>query len=204
MGVTELNPPDLRGNLGEQSALATGKIRNSDEPVGFVDLLRVPLNRSDHYKVLVVLERVMEDNRTPPDDPRIEAGIKGGRVKKTASGTGLSRRTAALLVFMAVVIIGLGLVTVFNEDTPLDCATGSLKLTGSTAIEAVMREAGDKYANTTVHPGGQQGRGHQRPAVRRAAEPRTVPAWLLDLVLRQPPERRHRAVAVAERVGVPY
>ncbi|MFC0116261.1 substrate-binding domain-containing protein [Kibdelosporangium aridum] len=149
MVVTDLNPRSLHTNFtGENNALARGVIDGADEPIGYITLPRVPLNRPDHYKVLAVLERVKGDKDGPPPKPRIEAGIKGGRVKMTASGTGMSRQTTALLVFMTVVIRGLGLVTVFNEDVPLDCATGTVKLTGSTAIEAVMREAGDMYANT--------------------------------------------------------
>ncbi|CAM4119990.1 PstS family phosphate ABC transporter substrate-binding protein [Kibdelosporangium persicum] len=148
MVVTELEPPDLHSNFGELSVLGKGTLNNGPEPTGVVTLPRVPLNRGDHYKVLVVLERAAGGEDGPPKDPRIEAGVKGGRVKKTESGTGLSRRTAALMVFMALIIVGLGLVTVVNEDTPLDCAGGTLKLTGSTAIEAVMREAGDMYADT--------------------------------------------------------
>lgn len=147
MVVTELKPNTLRRNFGEESALDTGKIIDSGEPTGVVNLPRVPLNRGEHYKVLVILERA-DDEDGEPKDPKIEAGITGGRVRKTESGTGTSRRAIALMAFMAVVIIGLGLFTALTEETPLDCATGSVKLTGSTAIEAVMREAGDMYANT--------------------------------------------------------
>ncbi|MCE7009141.1 substrate-binding domain-containing protein [Kibdelosporangium philippinense] len=145
--VTELSQSTLRQNFQEGSGLdSRNTLNGAEQKVGVVDLPRVPLNRNDHYKVLVVLENGTGDEAL--EKPKVEVGILGGHVKETESGTGMSRRTGALLVFLTVVILGLGLFTVFNEDTPLDCATGAVTLTGSTAIESVMREAGDMYAKT--------------------------------------------------------
>ncbi|ONI78779.1 phosphate ABC transporter substrate-binding protein [Actinosynnema sp. ALI-1.44] len=150
--VTELSDPDLRKNFEEKdSGLNSTDFVDGGERTGVVDLPRVPLNRNDHYKVLVVLERAADDGNggaTKPKDPVVEAGILGGRVKETTARTGLPRRAFAMLAFLTAVIVGLGLFTVLNEDSPLDCAEGTLKLTGSTAIEAVMREAGSMYEKT--------------------------------------------------------
>nr|WP_042192590.1 substrate-binding domain-containing protein [Kibdelosporangium sp. MJ126-NF4]CTQ94567.1 Phosphate ABC transporter, periplasmic phosphate-binding protein PstS (TC 3.A.1.7.1) [Kibdelosporangium sp. MJ126-NF4] len=158
MVVTELSKPDLRQNFDEEaSGLSSRDIVNgAGEPTGVVDLPRVPLNRNDHYKVLVILERAegrasvdaSADADAKPKDPTVEAGIKGGSVRETTSRTGVPRRALAMLAFLTAVIVGLGLFTVFNKDSPLDCASGTIKLTGSTAIEAVMREAGAMYADT--------------------------------------------------------
>lgn len=99
------------------------------------------MNPGDLYKVLAVLQRVGR-----ADDPRVEVGIKGGIAKETESRTGLPRRARIMLVFMTLVILALGSFVWFRPDTPLDCAAGALKLTGSTAFEPVMRDAARSYA----------------------------------------------------------
>ncbi|SDC26180.1 substrate-binding domain-containing protein [Actinokineospora iranica] len=144
MVVTELSDRKLGNNFGKESGLDTGQeTSDADGTTGIIDLPKVPLNPGDHYKVLAILERVGK-----PGEPRVEVGIKGGVAKETESRTGTPRRASLLMVFMAVIILALGGVIWFSPGTPLDCATGKLRLVGSTAFEQVMREAAKSYADT--------------------------------------------------------
>ncbi|MFC7587947.1 substrate-binding domain-containing protein [Nonomuraea antimicrobica] len=146
MVVTELSDDFLRHSFGEDSGLT---MRD-----GIIELPKVPLNHSQHYKVLAALERA-PDNTSGSlkfEDPRIVGGIKGGvgsgGIRETKSRTGTSWRATALIGFL-VVIIALQLGTYLRRDSiPLDCATGTLTLTGSTAFDPVLREAAASYRRT--------------------------------------------------------
>jgi phosphate transport system substrate-binding protein len=71
MVVTELSDDFLRSSLGEDSGLSVQD--------GVIELPKVPLNRSAHYKVLAVLERdSMGGGREPFKAPEVVGGIKGG------------------------------------------------------------------------------------------------------------------------------
>ncbi|GAB2918182.1 substrate-binding domain-containing protein [Streptomyces mayteni] len=152
VGVTEFHDEDdhLRHCFGPDSGLGIGD--------GVINLPKAPLNRGDHYKVLVVLERAPDaPQRDEPPAPRVEGGIIGGvrrrddegHVQQTESNTtGLSRRwTIALFVFVFLVSVSqLGLALSEDETAPpLDCASGELTLVGSTAFEPVLTEAAESY-----------------------------------------------------------
>ncbi|MGK5529813.1 PstS family phosphate ABC transporter substrate-binding protein [Streptomyces sp. URMC 129] len=151
MVVTELSDTFLRHSFGDGSGLS---VRD-----GVIELPKVPMNRGAHYKVLAALERA--DETTPGaaprgefDPPEIIGGIKGGvgngGVQETQSRTGTSWQAVTLICFLVLVILGQFGLTLGEDDTaaPLDCATGHLTLTGSTAFAPVLREASDAYAET--------------------------------------------------------
>ncbi|MGP4002232.1 substrate-binding domain-containing protein [Streptomyces sp. 8N706] len=149
MVVTELSDDFLRPSFGQESGL---RVQN-----GIIELPKVPLNRSAHYKVLAALERSaddMADHREEFDEPEIVGGIKGGvgngRIQETKSRTGTPTQAIALVCFLVLVILAQLTVSLATNDTvaPLDCATGKLTLTGSTAFKPVLEEAAKAYKDT--------------------------------------------------------
>jgi phosphate transport system substrate-binding protein len=152
---TELSDPNMAAFF-DPNENATGFAVGQDEAdptIGVVKLPKVKLNRSAHYKVLVVLERADGNGANSFADPEVHATITGGvgdgRIKKTEGRTGLPRWVTVLvgsLVFVALTEpFALGLV---DRDIPLDCAGGDLRLVGSTAFAPVLREAAASYGNT--------------------------------------------------------
>jgi phosphate transport system substrate-binding protein len=145
--VTELSHEFLRPAFEAGSGMAVkGDV---------IELPKVPLNRSAHYKVLAALERgENHDGRLGVyDDPQVVGGIKGGvgggQIQVTRARTGAPKRTIALVVFLMMLVVGQLFVFLRNNaGTPLDCATGRLTLVGSTAAGPVLREAAGTYAKT--------------------------------------------------------
>ena len=145
--VTELSHEFLRPAFEAGSGMAV-----KDD---VIELPKVPLNRSAHYKVLAALERGENHNGRLGvyDDPQVVGGIKGGvgggQIQVTRARTGAPKRTIALVVFLMMLVVGQLFVFLRNNaDTPLDCATGRLTLVGSTAAGPVLREAAGTYAKT--------------------------------------------------------
>lgn len=145
MVVTELSDEFLRPAFGVDSALC---VRD-----GTIELPRVPLNRSAHYKVLAALERDPDaPGRAgePFRDPEVVGGIKGGigrgRIQETKSRTGPSRTAIGLVAFLVLVVLGQLAVSLnAGGGAPLECATGELTIVGSTAFTPVLTEAADLY-----------------------------------------------------------
>ncbi|MCY1142944.1 substrate-binding domain-containing protein [Actinoplanes sp. Pm04-4] len=139
--VTELSDENLR------SSLAGLTVRDD-----LVELPKVPMNRHDHYKVLAALDNSdgVKKGDGPYPDPIVVGTIKGGvgdgRIIETRSRTGTSKRAMALIAFLALLVVAQSVVY-FRSDagTPLDCAAGTLTVTGSTAFEPVVRDAAKSY-----------------------------------------------------------
>ncbi|ARQ72455.1 phosphate ABC transporter substrate-binding protein [Streptomyces marincola] len=149
MVVTELSDEFLRPSFEGRSGL---NVRD-----GVIQLPKVPMNRAAHYKVLAALEREAGETRDPGTEfkpPKIVGGIKGGvgsgRIRETRSRTGVSRQAVSLICFLVVVILAQLATSLATDDSsaPLDCATGSLTVTGSTAFEPVLSDAADLYGDT--------------------------------------------------------
>lgn len=124
-----------------------------------ITLPRVPLNRGTHYKVLVVLDGEQADDTAarsePFPDPVVVAGIKGGvhggSVKRTASHVLASKPVMVFIALLVLVAAAQSLTTFTRNEVraaPLDCASGTLVLSGSTAFSAVLREAAEQYEKT--------------------------------------------------------
>ncbi|MEV8635799.1 substrate-binding domain-containing protein [Streptosporangium sp. NPDC051023] len=147
MAITELSDDFLAQSFTEEAGL---KVED-----GVIGLPRVPLNRGQHYKVLVALEDIRQDTqgrREKFDDPKVIGGIKGGiprrrrgRIYQTESHTGMPWYAVAMVGFLVVIIASQLLVSLNDDRAPLDCAQGKLTLTGSTAFKAVLQEAADQY-----------------------------------------------------------
>ncbi|ROO90799.1 phosphate ABC transporter substrate-binding protein (PhoT family) [Actinocorallia herbida] len=163
MLVTELSDENLR-RFFRTGLSAEG---------GTLELPRVPLNRTDHYKVLVVLERDGTGAQALP--PVVVGGIKGGAVRRftgrlanrmtdgvlhrvigrtrqgvveeTISHTGVPRRVIALVTFLVLIVAGQFALGSTTDAAPLDCASGTVELFGSTAFRPVLEEAAATYGD---------------------------------------------------------
>lgn len=144
MVVTELSDDHLSSFFKDWTGLTV-----ADDTI---ELPRVPLNKGAHYKVLAALDRADDAtvSRGHYLDPQVSGGVRGGvgrgGIERTESRTGTPRRVLALVGLLAVIIVAQLLVFVRSDrGSPLDCATGPLAVTGSTAFAPVVREAASSY-----------------------------------------------------------
>ncbi|MGW7055784.1 substrate-binding domain-containing protein [Streptomyces sp. NPDC054887] len=114
-----------------------------------VHLPKVPLNRGQHYKLLVLL-----GGGGVGSPVRVSGGIQDGAVMPNESTTPddkpplFSRPARALILALAVCVVALATLTVLREDAvppPMGCAAGKLTVTGSTAFTPVAEELAEKY-----------------------------------------------------------
>lgn len=124
---------------------------------------RVPLNRGDHFKLLVLLS-----GGDVGREIRIVGGIREGEVHPNRSATPddkpplFSRASRLITIMLTVCVVTLAAIVVARDDTPppIGCEKGTLTVTGSTAFEPVMREVAKRYeedcagATVTVDPHG--------------------------------------------------
>ncbi|MFI6486791.1 substrate-binding domain-containing protein [Streptomyces sp. NPDC050564] len=130
---------------------------------GTLRIPRVPLNRGEHFKLLVLLSGGHVGSAV-----RLIGGIRDGEVSPNRSTTPddqpplFSRAARLITVMLTVCVVTLALIVVLHDDTPppAGCEKGTLTVTGSTAFEPVMRELAKKYekdcvgATVTVDPHG--------------------------------------------------
>ncbi|NUR67915.1 MAG: solute-binding protein [Streptomyces sp.] len=109
---------------------------------------RVPLNRGDHFKLLVLLS-----GGDVGREIRLTGGLREGEVHPNRSATpdetppllsGPARIFTALLTLSVVALAGL---IVARDDTrpPLGCEQGALRITGSTAFAPVLTTLAKEY-----------------------------------------------------------
>ncbi|WP_043667398.1 PstS family phosphate ABC transporter substrate-binding protein [Streptomyces xylophagus] len=109
---------------------------------------RVPLNRGDHFKLLVLLSG--GDVGCPI---RLIGGIRDGEVHPNRSATPdetlplFSRASRLITIMLTVCVVTLATIVVARDDTPppLGCEKGVLKITGSTAFAPVTQELAKQY-----------------------------------------------------------
>ncbi|MEU7765189.1 substrate-binding domain-containing protein [Nocardia sp. NPDC049190] len=142
MAVTELSDPALADNLDVESGIAVRE--DADGHIGVIDLPKVPLGPSEHYKILAILQRSEGAGEYSP--PVLRGGIKGGRVIETRSRTGVSRMMLALTVFLvSVIVVQLVVAALEPSPTALECAAGKVTVVGSSAFGPIVRDAADQY-----------------------------------------------------------
>lgn len=115
---------------------------------GVLRIPRVPLNRGDHFKLLVLLAGGDVDSPI-----RLIGGILDGEVHPNRSATPdekpplFSRAARLITVLLTLCVIALAAIIVVRDDTPppIECATGELTLTGSTAFAPVLRGLAEEY-----------------------------------------------------------
>ncbi|MGI5217203.1 PstS family phosphate ABC transporter substrate-binding protein [Nocardia sp. CA-290969] len=145
MAVTELSNPGLAVCFEPDSGFGHRELTGQN--VGVIDLPKVPLNRSDHYKILATLERTTGSGEYP--EPTMQGVVTGGGIAKTQGRSGASLLMLVLIGFLVTVIAAMTVLNVVESDAaPSGCATGELTVVGSTAFESVIREAGDLYEKT--------------------------------------------------------
>ncbi|MFJ3308547.1 substrate-binding domain-containing protein [Streptomyces sp. NPDC086549] len=124
---------------------------------------RVPLNKGDHFKLLVLLS-----GGDVGREIRIVGGIREGEVHPNRSATPddkpplFSRASRMITIMLTVCVVTLAAIVVLRDDTPppIGCEKGSLRVTGSTAFAPVLREVAQKYerdcrgSTVTVDPHG--------------------------------------------------
>ncbi|MBY8341268.1 MULTISPECIES: substrate-binding domain-containing protein [Streptomyces] len=109
---------------------------------------RVPLNRGEHYKLLVLLSG--GDVGTPI---RLRGGIREGEVHPNRSATPddkppLFSRAARLITLMLTLsVLTLAVIVVARDDSPppIECEQGRLRVVGSTAFKPVVQELAKQY-----------------------------------------------------------
>ncbi|MFD3412023.1 substrate-binding domain-containing protein [Streptomyces cyaneofuscatus] len=142
-GIAVTQPPGA-AHLMEHFTPAAG-MRHSGS---LIRLPRVPLNRGEHFKLLVLLTGA--DVGSPI---RITGGIRDGEVTVNRAARPddkppLFGRAARLItVTLTVCVMALAAIILVRDDTPppLDCARGELRVTGSTAFAPVVRELAATY-----------------------------------------------------------
>ncbi|CAM5518395.1 hypothetical protein SALBM135S_02084 [Streptomyces alboniger] len=109
---------------------------------------RVPLNRGQHYKLLVLLT-----GGPVGGEVIVTGGIQAGEVQPNRSTTlddkppVLSRPARLLTVLLTLSVITLATIIVLRDDDPppIECAKGELTVLGSTAFAPVAEELAEKY-----------------------------------------------------------
>ncbi|MGW0553715.1 substrate-binding domain-containing protein [Streptomyces sp. NPDC002926] len=115
---------------------------------GTIYLPRVPLNRGQHFKLLVLLT-----GGGVGSGITVSGGIRDGEVMTNRSVTPddkpplFSRAARWITVLLTVCVVTLAAIIVVRDDTrpPIGCAKGTLRLTGSTAFAPVVQELAKKY-----------------------------------------------------------
>lgn len=110
-------------------------------------LPRVPLNRGEYYKLLVLL-----DGGETGSPVTVNGGLLEGRVTPNRALSPddtpplLSRAAWIIISLLTVFVLTLATIIVVPGDPPpRGCATGSLTVTGSTAFEPVVRDIAKTY-----------------------------------------------------------
>ncbi|MBW5425370.1 phosphate ABC transporter substrate-binding protein [Streptomyces sp. BG9H] len=109
---------------------------------------RVPLNRGQHYKLLVLLT-----GGPVGGEVTMSGGIQAGEVRPNRSTTPddkpplFSLPAQLLTVLLTLSVTALASIIVLRDATPppIECATGELTVLGSTAFAPVAEELADKY-----------------------------------------------------------
>uniref|UniRef100_UPI002025384C substrate-binding domain-containing protein n=1 Tax=Frankia sp. CiP1_Cm_nod2 TaxID=2897161 RepID=UPI002025384C len=136
-----------------------GAMRHSGSTIS---LPRVPLNRGQHYKLLVLLTGGQVGSGV-----RVTGGIRDGNVELNRSTTVddtpplFSRPARWITILLTICVMALAVIVVRRDvPAPIGCATGKLTVIGSTAFAPVVREIAEKYESdcpgtrVTVNPHG--------------------------------------------------
>ncbi|MEV0172699.1 substrate-binding domain-containing protein [Streptomyces sp. NPDC050803] len=109
---------------------------------------RVPLNRGEHFKLLVLLS-----GGAVGCDIRLIGGIRDGEVHPNRSATPddkpplFSRAARWITIMLTASVLTLSTIVVVRDDSPppLGCEQGALTITGSTAFAPVVEDLAEQY-----------------------------------------------------------
>jgi phosphate transport system substrate-binding protein len=141
VAVTEPSHPDLLRHLPRNDSEADPGLIWADNEIS---LPRVPLNRGDHFKLLVLLTGAATNKH-----PRINGRIREGRVRNNEKFRRPSNRMLGLIgsLLLLVVLQPVGFQFLQTHPMPRGCAGGALSIVGSTAFAPVMKDLGAAYRN---------------------------------------------------------
>ncbi|GHH85884.1 phosphate-binding protein [Streptomyces sulfonofaciens] len=107
-----------------------------------VSIPRVPLNRGDHFKLLVLLTGPGEGR-----DPGIDGRLREGRIRNNEKFRRPSNRMLGLILSLFLVMVAQPFFFNRFQDRPLPagCAGGRLTVVGSTAFQPVMARLAAAY-----------------------------------------------------------
>ncbi|MFE3517727.1 substrate-binding domain-containing protein [Streptomyces sp. NPDC059166] len=113
-----------------------------------IRLPRVPLNRNEHFKLLVLLTGSHVGGPI-----RITGGIRDGVVARNKAARPDEKpplfgpASRIITVALTCCVVALAGIIVVRDDSPppMDCAEGTLTITGSTAFKPVVEELRRKY-----------------------------------------------------------
>ncbi|MEU8618048.1 substrate-binding domain-containing protein [Streptomyces sp. NPDC048623] len=113
-----------------------------------ITLPKVPLNRGDFFKVLVLLT-----GGEPKDEITVTGPIRDGGVHVNHSATfddkppTFSRAARRVTIALTACVITLAAIIVIRDDVPppIGCARGTLTVIGSTAFEPVLEDVAEQY-----------------------------------------------------------
>ncbi|MGX9887479.1 PstS family phosphate ABC transporter substrate-binding protein [Streptomyces sp. NPDC002276] len=145
VGVSVTQPPGtnhLMDHFNPEGAL------NYAEGSNTLHIPRVPLNRGDHFKLLVLLS-----GGTVGSEVVLYGGINDGEVHTNRSATPdetpalFSRASRLITIMLTLCVVTLAAIIVVRDDTPppLGCEKGTLTITGSTAFAPVTEELAKQY-----------------------------------------------------------
>ncbi|MEV6309338.1 substrate-binding domain-containing protein [Streptomyces sp. NPDC051840] len=114
----------------------------------FIRLPRVPLNRNEHFKLLVLLTGSHVGGPI-----RITGGIRDGVVARNKAARPDEKpplfgpASRIITVALTTCVVTLAGIIVVRDDSPppMDCAKGTLTIAGSTAFKPVVEELKQKY-----------------------------------------------------------
>lgn len=121
------------------------RIRHSGN---MIHLPRVPLNKRRHFKLLVLLS-----GGNVGDEVDVTGDIRDGEVKRTSSRTvddkpplfsGLAIGAVIAVLTLSVFTLA-GTIVFRNPAHPIGCATGQLRVVGSTAFAPAVQELARRY-----------------------------------------------------------
>ncbi|MEN2419175.1 substrate-binding domain-containing protein [Streptomyces rimosus] len=141
--VPDANPPDLVGMLTRNG----GSLRHSG---GRLVVPKVPLNKRNHFKLLVLLsadEGSGGGDGSRPGEVVVGGFISGGRIRRNTQRWG-PRKLSLALGGVCIILVGLLSGLLLKRQTVVvnaECATGRLTVDGSTAFAPPMREIADQY-----------------------------------------------------------
>ncbi|TVL91875.1 substrate-binding domain-containing protein [Streptomyces sp. SAJ15] len=131
--VPDANPSTLTAMLDRNGGLRPDGSR--------LAIPRVPLNKRDHFKLLVLLSG-------SGDSVTLDGFLSGGRVRRNAQRRGPSTPSLALgatFIVLVGLLGGLLLNSAAEEPVRMECASGRLTVDGSTAFAPPMRETARAY-----------------------------------------------------------
>lgn len=114
----------------------------------FIRLPRVPLNRNEHFKLLVLLTGSHVGGPI-----KVTGGIRDGVVARNKAARPDEKpplfgpAARSITVALTVCVVALAGIIVVRDDSPppMDCARGTLTVTGSTAFKPVLEELERTY-----------------------------------------------------------